>query len=581
MRSQQEKLQILVAGHANGVRLLWREGVRRNDADKARKQNDSRYLGYQAGHSAVIAVKDIPLGGSQALHIAVPPLSTSGDHETFSLPSLFSRRLVIAVACSDLNIRLVTAPIDPPASPASPAEAHYKFEVLELANPQGCSNLPNSVAVTFTTSPEPEIQDEDMSMLDAQATGASAESQGGMSKRVAQRETRSAEPEAQKWDLLIASHFPDLSGVLYIHRLPLSQGGLDVPMEPRPPSQTYFLSSPATTLRYSSAAYPSPRHSRLLIVQHGGTVKVLDNSLAESGDRSPWISTFFTPFEPLNHRSLPRRVSILDASWMLGAKAILILLSDGKWGVWDIDGAGPKSPNPPPGNIHSTSNSGFVLSGSVGALDKLGISDNNSKSEVKSKPKLAPMTPATRKVRSEKLFAEKAPERRDLFLQGGTSVIPASMSVRSRADDETVLLWHGSTMAVIPSFVAHWQSKVKGSGPLLANGSRGAIKTMRGVHLGGERCQEVVLCPALNGGSAELEMAVTAERCLVVANQEAKKSQHAKSSPAPEDGSDIFMDEDQLAAGDLSIQGMNRILDGMSSQQNLLLPNVSNSGSLL
>ncbi|EDN03408.1 predicted protein [Histoplasma mississippiense (nom. inval.)] len=69
-------------------------------------------------------------------------------------------------------------------------------------------------------------------------------------------------------------------------------------------------------------------------------VTISDTDLKEAD--GAWLITLSPEF-CRNPVGIPQRKTVVDAAWVLGGKAIMVLLSDGSWGIWDPEGAGPRS----------------------------------------------------------------------------------------------------------------------------------------------------------------------------------------------------------------------------------------------
>ena len=528
---------VIVYGHENGIRVVWRDASQHQE-----KQDDTDPF-----YTSLLHTYDIPLGGTEALQIAFPQISADVHHDTRSIPKLLTERLVIAVACSDCNIRVICLPLKAPES-QDPAE-----QILTLCGNPGHQNLPipNSVSVTFT--PRPSTEDTDIEMGDGEDTMKQIGSRSASS--TSRRSSASADIN---WDLLVASHSPDLSGRLIIHRIPCNKYRLDDSAEFSIPWSTHRLQSPAVSIIFSSALYPSPHHSRLLIAEAQGLVRIME--CLPKATNGPWLASIYVDFENPTDSAMPKRKPILDSSWLLGGRAIIVLLSDGEWGVWDIENAGPRPAEAASQALKRTNMSQFAIDGWVHT--NVAKSTTTLKNPKVTTSKLAPMTPSTRKSRQAALFVSELQQQQSPS-RGGISVIPASSASSSRADDDTVLMWHGTNIITIPSFFTHWQNKLRGSGNLFGAGAKGEIKTINNVQFNGEACNEV----SLNPGSTQPEIVVAAEHRLIIIAPPHMPKRQSSATYLIEPVSSLI-DKQLLAAGELDINGMDRLLDSMSKGHN-------------
>ncbi|KAL8945329.1 MAG: hypothetical protein Q9211_000159, partial [Gyalolechia sp. 1 TL-2023] len=188
---------------------------------------------------------------------------------------------------------------------------------------------------------------------------------------------------------------------------------------------------------------------------------------------------------------------VLDAQWVLGGSAVLVLLEDGEWGVFDLEGHGPKPQSASKGSVTPTLGSlfTFAIRGHFNDGSNTFQSDDADAARIikGSKPAtLAPTTPSTRRMRQENLFA--GPLRHaEGPAKGGISLVPDQ---DSKIFDEAAVVWYNDSITVIPSLRTYWVGKLKGSGNLFGNGTRGEARTINNVSLRGERRTDVALLPA-------------------------------------------------------------------------------------
>lgn len=597
--------KILVYGHEQGLRCVWRGGRTFKDESKPTQEkpkangsiSDAIMLessdeepaedeSYQVDpafqdeedehdpshpYEPIIQTLDLPLG-VEVLHLAFPYLPTDlHPSALISLPALLTHQMVIAVACSDFNIRVISIPITPP-SPQSKARPQLRENftnpsagkslfgerVVVLSSGSNHQSIPDGISVSMTARRPEYLEDVDM-----------GDDNGSQPASRHTSRSRSRSRKNQTWDLLVASYSADLSGLLLIHRIPLTADGTNISTELHVPWRTQYLASPAVSVEFSPALYPAPRHSQLLVADGKGVVRILDCLPSSKATQGSWLVSLYTEIETPQD-SIPRRKPILDAKWVLGGKAILTLLLDGKWGVWDHEGFGP---NPTDGASDPRDKVGgglaaFALHGWVGDTTKSKALRPNSSTSNENRSKLAPMTPGTRRLKQDALFTGPTAVP-DGSARGGLCVLPTHDASNSRADDDTVLIWHRSNVIVIPSLFTHWQNKVRGSGNLFGSGAKGEPKTINNIQLGGELCNEIGLIPghqhtgSSKNNPTQPEILVTGEKRLVIIAPPLPEPEPTPAAiPSPRMRT---ADQQLLARGELDVNGMDRLLSGMSN----------------
>ena len=502
----------------------------------------------------------LPLGVS-VLSISFHSLpSDLHDQRLKYLPKLFSKSLVILAGCSDTTLRLITLPLNPP-SPGNKTrpqtanniclqDGQYGSggeKVVIISSLTTRNSIPTSLSLTATSRSSEQIQDPKTS---------------GETKANTKGEPRYYGQKDLQWHLLIAAQYADLSGVVDIHKILLTTDEAGVNMGKRLPNmspETHYLTSPAVSIQFNPSLCPDPKHATLLVAEKSGAVRIIDSLPHDDSGQASWAVSLYAPFLP----GQGMRKQILDARWVLSGKAILTLLSDGEWGVWDLEDSSPK-PKKGHNGFHKPmmeSFSGFAIHGWVNHI----LSNNKLMSEnyVKDgrKAKLAPMTPGTRQIRQENLFSglvtlNEGPPH------GGLAVCPTSYGLHNRADDEKVLFWYNENIIVIPSLLTYWQNKIKGSGNLFGNGAKGEPKEFRNPFLCGEQCHNVVLVASrqwpgqFNAGHNDIW--VVAENRLVLITPRLSDSPKITNA-----SSATSADQKLLSRGELDVDGMNRILSSM------------------
>lgn len=605
---------IIVCGHQQGLSILWRGGrpfasqsvaselrpvngvgndvvmvIDSEDEEPENDRKDTMIFEQEESerkpsqpHDPIIQTLDIPLGIA-VLHLSSPHLPCESQDSTMrSLPKMLSERMFIAMTCSDFTIRLLTVPLLPP-SPARKTRAGFECRVLKesstfghfgeqmtvLPAETGHQSIPHGVSMTITGSPQHDHEIESIvaeNVSDYQASGGSNITSQAHSKALSER-------NSNMWHFLIASHSTDLSGLLLIHKIAVTADGAKLKTDSGLhdiPWQIHYLPSPAISICFNPSLYPTPRHSQLLIAEATGSVRVLDCfSQHNQGLEGSWLVALYPPFQTASDSNINHK-SIIAAEWCLAGKAVIVLLCDGEWGLWDLGNAGPKAKNELQAyeGISGRLVTAFTLSGWTNRLVASKDPAYKSSSTSQKSQGLVPMTPGTRKMRQANLFAGPTNQPTGL-LPGGVSVSSTCKASIDKAEDESILIWHGSSVIVLDSLVTYWQNAVRGAGNLFGNDTRGHLKRMSCPYIGSEGWNQLSLFPksypsgARLGLSNQKEALITGERKIAtiafhVAENRMRpllSNQPAISSPA---------DQNLLAIGELGVCGMDRILTGMS-----------------
>lgn len=520
---------------------------------------------------------NLPLG-TAVLHIAFPFIPTdSSQHNSHALPALLTDSIVAAMACSDASVRLITLPLAPPSvrvrenaegacipSTVGEQESICGEHIRVISGGTNHQSIPSCVSITLA--PSSASLDSDLEMDEDETRPRRDISNRRRVTSKSRSRSRSAGRD-NGWDLIIASSSSDLSGLLLIHKITLSSGGRELSRTTTDfnvPLSIQHLPCPAVSLDFNPSLPGDGRNSRLLLAETKGMIRILDCLLAETYNECPCLITLHTSCHSSSHG---RRSGshVLDARWVLGGKAALVLLESGEWGVWDLEGHGPKT--------QSTSNAPLVPTlGSLFAFATRGLlndGSNNVKSDNAdtarmtkgSKPTmLAPTTPSTRRSRQENLFA--GPIRyAERPARGGISV---AADQHSKIVDIAVMMWYNDTINIIPSFRTHWADNLKGSGNLFGNGARGKARTLNDI-LPGERPIDVALLPAshqsMYGGARENTVLVTGETRYVLVT-----SPSTIQRTTPRNHLSLRSDQQMLEEGELDLDGMQRMLSTMDKR---------------
>ena len=474
---------------------------------------------------------DIPLG-TAARHLAVPHVpSYANEAPPGSYPPVYSSHIVVAVACNDLSVRLVVLPLTPPA-PTTNVPSAWGVQMVKIGLHSHQDPI-SSVAITHT-SPRTDL-DEDVDR---------SKSRSRSGNRLAGTGAASSTSDGSpNWAFLVASTSPTAGGLLVVHQVPLSSDTLpSTSPESHILLQKQYIRSPLANAKiyFNTSPYPAERHSNILITcPDSGCVKIYQaltetTSTSSRGRRGSVITiesatsssrslrapsnrqgTFLLTLYPgfvssIESASLTRRKHVLDAAWVLGGRAVLVLLEGGEWGVWDIEGAGP-TPSAARNLLKGQDNISGIQGGALTKFTLRGMitppaeefpkTQQSDKGDPKT-GRLAPMTPHTRKVRSDGLFRGASfgsipPNTNGTFTQGSICVTehaPTRPSVSSTVMNESILLCYGNTNLVIPSLLSLWRAETTGKGSL---DTTGVVRpsSFSALQLGGQQQRSIAALP--------------------------------------------------------------------------------------
>ncbi|KAL2368126.1 hypothetical protein BDBG_06772 [Blastomyces gilchristii SLH14081] len=611
---------IIIYGHDLGIRILWRGGRafksqqpqaeeqkqpkpngRSNEdvimiidsdeetpAPEAKKDN-TQSVEFEAEEDEIDPSRpfhdilrhiDIQLGG-KVLGLAVPTFSSEQLRSTLeSYPQIFSNVAVFAAACADCSIRLLTIPLTPPSNPEDSSTWGLQTVTLSAGSIQA---IPVGVAITVT----------------ARKPGNTGNRYRSQSRTHGTKDFPDSGSD-NAWDILVAINSAEGSGTLSIHRVPITyqpdqpKDSLILPPEPALPIQHLLLPFPAKSISFNPSQYPSDCHSHLLVSFSSGSVKIY-SCLASPSRKTPpdrrglssdtdpkeadgaWLITLSPEFCQ-NSIGIPRRKPVVDAAWVLGGKAVMVLLSDGSWGIWDPEGAGPGSKN-----YTSTShdqNTSFTRGGSVTSFAVSGFISGpvpTSKPPISgavtdTRSSFAPMTPSTRRLREDTLFKGSPTNTTSASsTRGGISVTMTNIS-KDGLPDESILIWHGGQNIRIPSLLSLWRNSAKPTGPFNPS-SRYRPIPIDNLNLLGETQNGItqlvnISSSADKGGNKPLipDVLITAEHQLIILTPK-------PSAPGPAESESAFQkvlndsvegDQFMLRKGELDLEGMDRVLSGMA-----------------
>jgi hypothetical protein len=537
---------VLIYGNATGIRIIWQGGrpFKPSSSEPQAKPNggqedavmildsDDEQTGSQnaafednaefeeqeeeteAGNSYPNIVQHLDLDlGAAGLHIAVPQILPGKSASGSGLqPPILDSLIVLAVACSDSTIRVISFPSIPP-SPASKSRPIVHSSVIAARPGSGkwgesVISLPtgtipcDSVAITFVA----------------------AEYNNAATSHDKRGETKTN--ESNDWHVLVASCSRAGRGQMLLHRVPIIvQTTNDKPaytLSTDIAEQRQHLSSPAVKVSFHPDISSLSHYVRLLVVEKSAC-RIFDcgNLTTQHG---AWLLSLYPGFQKDDTSSFSTsaiaRKSIVDCEWAMSGKAIITLLGDGEWGIWDIEGAtstGSKGLLARQ-SIMGGSLTAFSLSGWLdGQMSK---SSTGRQSSITTSSKFAPMTPSTRKVAEPVLFSGRHSVS---AMNGGISVARLPPTSSTSAAEESVVFWLQDSYYLIPNLRAYYEAQARrttsgGSGSLFGAGSpAGRLIRIEDVNFRGERCCSITSRAERTSSKTSIEIVLAAEhRYLVV-----------------------------------------------------------------
>ncbi|KAK4150135.1 hypothetical protein C8A00DRAFT_46400 [Chaetomidium leptoderma] len=515
---------ILIYGHENGITLVWRGGRRlkppkqptsdkRNgtssedavmliDSDDEAPATATAFVdkpefddGATTGAPAPDIIQTLDLAmGTAVLHVAVLPMSTSAAEDAaWNGAIILKSKMVLAVTCATSDVYVVTLPLTPPSHES---KARPELRQSLLAGNAGTG-----------------VWGETLTLLTGQRRPCGGLAITLVKQKPASR-SRSLERAAAQTALvtraIVAAHSREASGTLRLW---------DVALEAKPgttnrvdPFQTEYLPSPLTGISFN------PSHTtQLLTVTSPHAVRIYDYAAASlpSDDTSEgpfptqgsWLLSLYPPFSRGPSMSTARK-PVVAAEWIAHGRAVLTLLADGQWGIWDIDGASPSSASS--GGLFSKANAGlrgssitsFCVSGHLEGTSPLrNPSTQKSPAAPGSAGEFVPMTPHTR--RDATASAITGGSEKLAAVRGGIAVAQLT-SQGTGPGEESAVLWLGGAdpiVSVIPVISRFWDSQLRravGGGVNLWSGAQ-PTRMLRLTDLGagllGERCTGAAAIP--------------------------------------------------------------------------------------
>lgn len=513
---------------------------------------------------------ELPLSAA-ALVIAVPSIPSSLESSlTDTKPPIFAKKIVFAVACSDHTTRIITLPLAPPphAAKVKSSGAIHTFgeEILSLPAHAGHQAVLRGLSIMWTRKMDAsKSRTSDAMELD--------EDKGSKSEgRLRSPRKRTGQVQAPQYDvnseyvLHLASTSTEAGGSVRIWQLELGQSSVILP-NPILPLRTILLDDAPVQIIYSPVQN-SPSQLYLLIIVASGLALVYDplgTQVHAQSENKPKtggiIAVYRTSFQPLRGQlPLPSicaaRKSVLGASWTPDGRSILVLLSDGEWGIWDLPDSSSKSVAEPVK---------FKIGGFVGTNDPDRGAEGYTRSGNRSS--LAPMTPNTRRRKEDVLF-HGSTSGTGTTLSGGVSISRSTTttSAISAQEHETVIIWYGPDVFRIPD-LRKYRSKSESS-----KSRQIEIMQISNLTLHQESISSIDQLPADTQkahSSISRGLLIAAEHRLILTNPNDRFN--AGEDIADSMGMDAhttaskfeMTDQALLSRGELSLNGMNRLLGSM------------------
>ncbi|KAI0538562.1 hypothetical protein GGR58DRAFT_292439 [Xylaria digitata] len=505
---------ILIYGHENGVTLVWRGGRRfKTEIQEAAakgvngKQNgrppqdavmviDSdeedaaptepfvdqpqfeETLDDESTYPEISQTLDLEFD-TAVLHISTLPLTPClAEDASCEGTDILKEKIIFTASCATREVFLVTLPLVPP-SPLSKARKDLQESLLAGKAGNG------KWGETVTLLAGQQKPSDGLAMTLIRPRPAYDRSKSSERSRSTSRAVHR---------VVVAAHSREASGTLRLWDVPLEV--TTKPGQQIEPFQTEYLPKPLLSISFN------PTHStQLLCNASPNAVRIYDYNVASMPpddisegpfpSQGSWLISLYPPFV----RQSTSRKPVLAASWVARGRAIFVLLADGQWGIWDIDGVSPQGSahfGMPGSGIVGDAITQFNISGYVEGTSPL----RNPASQRTSGSALefVPMTPHSRR---DAFSSISGPERL-ATVSGGVLVTPLPSSTTTTTD-ENVTLWIGSSDHVftIPGLLKFWDAQIRkgaGGGVNLFSGAqptRMIRLTDLLVGLMGERCTQV------------------------------------------------------------------------------------------
>ncbi|KAF2219914.1 hypothetical protein BDZ85DRAFT_321884 [Elsinoe ampelina] len=513
--------------------------------DEALFESDEEDVDDDQPYPSVVQDLELPLQ-SPVIHLAICPLPTpENDRDSADVPTLLTKQIVVAVACENGSAKIITLPLDPPSA-TTKRKRKLGARICDLEQ-SGHLDVPRSIAMTWTASEDKHRRNE---------------SRQRQTRHSTRQSSAPARPSGK--DLLVALATSELSGSLNFYSIPIlsSDSVQHLTHQTALPFHSTYLDSLATTITFNPSSYPSDRHAQLLVGDVQGHISTYDLSASsESGadSRSARLSPrlviqFSTPYTTSPDPMVPalsHRKRVLSAAWILGGVSILVLLEDGTIGLYALNSS-------PPTNIRSQlSPLTFAASAFIGNEPE----QTSTTFERPKRAQLAPMTPNTRRTKSEGLFS--GPSSTTSHGPRGGIAVRSATSTHGSSDDAAVI-YYNTRVCAIPSIREWWSRNAPREGPSL-HGT--GMQDLSGIDLG----NEIITSVHILGSAKDEEPSVLGANALkgdvLVVGEYRTHLLSAVKQKTPKlftrDESPTRVDRRLLEQGELGVDGLDRMLDSM------------------
>jgi hypothetical protein len=546
----------IIYGHDRGLRILWRGGRRPkaqpspqpatrqwpngsskkdviaiddSDEEVQPQATESKQEQWEAEEDELdpdcpypdmLQEVDVDLD-AEVLRIAVPQLPTAPSQRS---GKMLKAHGVIAVACADGTQRVISFALAPPAPSREDKYANTVRggQVIFPANGPVCHALAAKIVPADVLDPNCETQATEFLLVTV------------------------ASDVLRLYRFSIFDELTALEQDASTRVIPLPHPAVHVAFHPSSKSAQLLLSDVCGAVRLFSPYVSSGRSSSS---GSGGPADAGGEKLGR------WEMALHTSFA-FTKNGLANRKRILDAKWILGGKAVLVLLEDGEWGVWDLSGSQPGR------NAEE-----FTLRGYLGAS----ATESPASTHPKKSSRLVPMTPNTRKTKAEVLFSGP-PKTPGVAASGGITV--ASGSTRLGQQDESIIMWYNSQIYCIQSLQAFWQRSTNQNSNTFGSLHSPGLTHITDINLHNENITSISQFAPITSSSSigqmntQRDLLVSAEHRLIIlqalrpAGPARMLFQRADASEVPKASA---LDQKMLDVGQLDLGGMDRMLESMAA----------------
>ncbi|KAH7370006.1 hypothetical protein BKA65DRAFT_10068 [Rhexocercosporidium sp. MPI-PUGE-AT-0058] len=574
---------VILYGHDNGVKIIWRGGrkfkpqqpasaghLKTNGSgnaavisldsddegdsakqpfeDKPEFESDEEELNPSHPYPGTLQELDLWFG-TEVLDLALLPSTIlKADGPSWPGVNSLKQKIVFAASCADNSVRLVTLPLTPP-SPASKTRPELRSD-FTLAN-AGKGTWGERVVVLSGHHKPSEGVSVTVDFATAKADSkASADTQ-----------------------IIVASHSREVTGRLLLWRIPVK-----LPNAQLEPFQSISLASPAKSITFNPSL-SRQYSSHLLVAESFGVCRIYDYKLVHKTQEEPsetnaaehgiWLLSLYAGF--LSVKNDPQasqqtgthagfgRKTIVDAQWVSGGRAVIVLLNDGEWAIWDIEGVGP---NAPQGILGRQG----IKGGSISEYSLTGYIDGAAKVRTSGPPQITssrfvPMTPGSRKAADP--FSGRGSDNR---VPGQISVVEIRSSSPTAPSEESILFWLGDTYTVIPNLAKYWATnaqKTGGSGSLFNGPSGARMIKLENIDLQGERCsgiEQIVKTTTSSIGLSSEVLILGEHRFTLLAS-----GKSVRERPAEKSASRLALVEKSINGGQLDVFSIDQALARMEN----------------